>query len=274
MIYIVTALAIEARPLIKHFGLKKTGYNFFREYASGDILLVISGTGKINSACAVSDILSRHQPGSRDAIINFGICGSVDADCNKGETFFINKVVDNDTQRVYYPDIMIDHGMQEAGLRTYSMPVAFDDCKQSEEFVDMEGSGFFQAASHYLGPHSIYVIKILSDFLNETKLDRDFIRQMIESKLYQIETVLYDIKKMLEISEKQLLNQKEQKLISDIKNNLNLTVSQKHLLDDIASQYKIRTNKSLDFLEEYSCKRVTTKHERNKLFGQIKARLT
>src|SRR5690606_39385255 len=72
------------------------------------------------------------------------------------------------------------------------------------------GSGFFQAASHYLGPHSIYVIKILSDFLNETKLDRDFIRQMIESKLYQIETVLYDIKKMLEISEKQLLNRSEE----------------------------------------------------------------
>ena len=59
MLYIVTALYIEAKPLISLFNLKKDNiYTKFQVFSNKNIKLIISGTGKIKSATALTYLIS------------------------------------------------------------------------------------------------------------------------------------------------------------------------------------------------------------------------
>ena len=68
MVGIVVAYFKEAKPLIDCFNLKKTN-DKFSIYENGQISLIISNQGKINSAIATTYLLSTRKISH---IINFG----------------------------------------------------------------------------------------------------------------------------------------------------------------------------------------------------------
>jgi hypothetical protein len=144
VINIVTALKIEAKPIIEHFKLKP-GNGI---YKNEKINLIITGQGKIKSAINTALLLSRFQLPT----VNFGICGSNKYDVNQG--FFIHKIIDTDTSFEYYPDFFKDNSET---LHTVS--------KINKYFplTDMEASGFFEACYKFLNVDDIIVYKIVSD---------------------------------------------------------------------------------------------------------------
>jgi spore photoproduct lyase len=71
MIYIVTALAGEAIPLINAFKLKKDlSFTKFDLFKNDEIRLIVSGIGKIRSSIATTYLLVKNSPSSDDRILN------------------------------------------------------------------------------------------------------------------------------------------------------------------------------------------------------------
>ena len=74
MLYIVTALYIEAKPLISLFNLKKdNSYTKFQVFSNENVKLIISGTGKVKSATALTYLISKEDIKKNDYIVNIWI---------------------------------------------------------------------------------------------------------------------------------------------------------------------------------------------------------
>ncbi|MDK2907020.1 MAG: hypothetical protein PWQ66_981, partial [Petrotoga sp.] len=163
MLYIISAMDIEARAIIKYLNLKKTTDRPFETYQNEEVHLVISGVGKINAAGATSyllkDTLKSYTP--NDYAINIGICGSLNNKFNVGDLVLVNKVVDYERKRKYYTDILVKHNQKEGSIQ--SIDTLHSNYEFEEDLVDMESSAFFEIASKFLSVHQVYVLKIVSD---------------------------------------------------------------------------------------------------------------
>ena len=90
MIHIVVALAQEAKPLIKHWKLKRSA-QFSNLYFCADKLLVISGMGTVKSAAALGFLVGL--TGQKDIPkLNVGIAGHPTRAL--GSMWAVNKIVD------------------------------------------------------------------------------------------------------------------------------------------------------------------------------------
>ncbi|AOR23345.1 hypothetical protein [Clostridium taeniosporum] len=52
-----------------------------------------------------------------DLIINIGLYGSKNKNLQIGQTFLYNKIIDNDTKRTYYTDILFKHTLKKEVLK-------------------------------------------------------------------------------------------------------------------------------------------------------------
>ena len=160
MINIVTALKIEAAPIIEYFNLKATG----EIYQNNEINLIVTGSGKVKSAINTALLLQK----KTYPTINIGIAGS-----NKhpvGSGFFIHKITDTDTDFEYYPDFFEEPSEE---IFTISKPQKYFP------LVDMESSGFFEAAYKFLSVEKIILYKIVSDTPNKP-FNKDIVPKLIK----------------------------------------------------------------------------------------------
>jgi hypothetical protein len=146
---------MEASPLIEYYKLSgvKTSFQCYSNEKSG-VFLIISGVGKVRSAVATAFALNYNHDGF---IVNFGFCGCSPVQ-DTGILVIANKITDFDTKKSYYPDILFEHNMEEVELvcvpHVQKKPVGF---------IDMESSGFYQAAVSFVKSHETAVIKLTSD---------------------------------------------------------------------------------------------------------------
>lgn len=177
---IVSALYAEASLLKEHLNLKEKhllkGFSCFQN-PEGNIILVISGTGKIRMAAAVSSAL---QVFDCDQLILFSSCAGLRKQ-KPGNTYLIHKVTDLEAGISWYPDLLITSDLPEASLLcgdlSYGVRQKKRDLKEPylpEEFLkdlscaeydlyDMDTSGAVLTAEKFLGPHQITVIKTVTD---------------------------------------------------------------------------------------------------------------
>ena len=150
---LITALSVEAKPLIEHYKLSSINNRYFRIYEGNDIILIISGVGKIKSSIATTYILSQIDNLDRCVALNIGLCGTQDRSHNRGTPILVNKVRDRDTGYEYFPDILFSHNMIEGGVETHSVLVSLENQPPIEEkFVDMEASGFLKGRVLFTTP--------------------------------------------------------------------------------------------------------------------------
>jgi hypothetical protein len=222
MTIIVTALSVEATPLIKYFDLKLIYNKPFNIYQNENISLIISGIGSLNSAMATTFVLSKIDD-NIDKIINFGICGAKrDDNISIGDIFLINKIVDFNSKKEFFPDILLKHNFKENSITTFDKPV--DTYLQFDTtLVDMEVYGFVQASLKFLSTYQIMVIKIVSDFLEPIKFNKDFILDLITDKLEFIDEFI----QKYQIDDSQILSDSDKIKIDTIANNLKLSFTQK-----------------------------------------------
>lgn len=208
MIYIVTAMYAEAHTLITYFHLKKeisqTHFQVFLN-KEANLCLIITGTGSVPAAAAVSSICTEYAAGCGDFLLNVGVCaqiqtnkqhtiqtffapddnnGKAEHDCQQGKIFLCSKIKEQITGKTFYPDILYRHPFTEAPIVTGAKPYKNAEQMETEDtacyLYDMEAAAIYQAGSYYLGPHQMSFLKIVSDNGNTGEVTSAQIEYLVE----------------------------------------------------------------------------------------------
>ncbi|MDD1641498.1 MAG: hypothetical protein LUQ68_08440 [Methylococcaceae bacterium] len=120
-IFIYTALPCEAKPLVEHFGLKKdVSVQPFAVYLNHDICLTVTGLGKSAMAAGVAYTQALFAKVEHPVILNIGIAGHKDH--LLGDLFLIDKIIDIDSQKSYYPSLIFTPPCPTDSIQSSSKP--------------------------------------------------------------------------------------------------------------------------------------------------------
>ena len=271
MLYIVTALYIEAKPLISLFNLKKDNtYRKFQVFSNENIKLIISGTGKIKSATALTYLISNKDIKENEYIINIGFIASLNNNSQLGDIVYISKIQNAYSDTTFYPEIIYKHNFLEGSLTTFDKII--DNKIENIEYIDMEAYGFFQTASIFFKKDKIIVLKIISDILKENVKDRilfDFEDDNLFNESYK---KIYDfLLKFVNIptDSRNNFNNNEQDLIKKVLENLKLSDTMTYELFNILKYLKIKYG-NIDILKKYENIEINSKVQGKKIFEEIK----
>lgn len=164
---VIMATLLEAEPFIAALGMEKINEGPLAVYRKGEIVLVISGIGKVNAAVATTWCCSLFHPAR---LLNLGAAGATGSSHPLGAIYHIRKVIEYDRPllrssgpHVHTPEVL--PGFTEATLATQDRPVIDADHRRQVsavgELVDMEGSAVIQAGRRF-GTRSL-LFKFVSD---------------------------------------------------------------------------------------------------------------
>ncbi len=258
MLLICTALYAEARPLIDYYSLKKnTAITKFQVFQNGEIKLVITNTGSIAAAVAVSYLCTLYPPGASDFLINLGICGSGSKRNAVGSLFFINKITEEITNRSFYPDVLFRHPFKENNLITCNRIIRDTDFCMTEEqtdfnLFDMEASGIYQAASYFYQPHQVSFLKIVSDYGIKDNPTSGKITGLIEKNTKDVIEWLHILTNIKggKIPEGEIFNPQEESYIKEMAKQLHCTASMEIQLKQLLHYYKLEHGGFKELLDE------------------------
>ncbi len=154
---LIVALPAEAKPLRRHFGLRRDPrHSAFPIHAADDIRLIISGPGKCRAAAACG-YLSAARPAESTRWLNIGIAGHADAAI--GETVLIDEVIDRGSGRQW----QLRHAGEQAPTRLHTLDKPTGDYPD-DALIDMEAAGVLHALTAAQTPiDTIHIIKTVSD---------------------------------------------------------------------------------------------------------------
>lgn len=275
MILLTLALHPEARPLIARFRLQQdTTSHAIPVFRRDDLVLAVSGVGKLRAAIATTYLISRTNAPHECVALNIGIAGCTQ-DVGQGpiaigHLFLAHKLVEASSGREFFPDILTKSDLAEATVTTVDRPLLrSSNTGIAEGLVDMEATGFFLAAATFLPPHQIGCLKIVSDFLETERFDKAWVSTLIEAQLEDIERII-NVYRELASFDVEVLDAGEQELLTKIRVALRLTASQSKGLTDAARGYKLRKGSSLPDLTAFTQCQVTTKQESKTLFDRLR----
>ena len=268
MLYIVTALYIEAKPLISLFNLKKdNSYTKFQVFSNEDVKLIISGTGKVKSATALTYLISKEDIKKNDYIANIGFVAS-NKNSQLGDIVYVSKIQNAYSDFDFYPEMIYKHNFLEGSLTTFDSIV--EKKIENIEYIDMEAYGFFQTASIFFKKDKIMVLKIVSDILKNKAEDRilvDFKDENLFSESYNnIYKFLVNFKTVNDDSDFTIT---EQELIKKVLENLRLSDTMTYELFNILKYLKIKYG-NIDILKKYENIEASSKVQAKKFFEEIK----
>lgn len=175
---IYCALYPEAQEIIQTFQLKKEhGRTHFQVFTdeTGTLRLVITGIGAIAAASAVVEISTLFPPKETDLLLNFGTCAAAEG-IPVGEVLLCNKLTEQCSGRIFYPDMLYRHPFGEAEMVSCGKVMSREEISRGELsqeageriLYDMEASAIYQAASYSYGPHQMLFLKVVSDHGGES----------------------------------------------------------------------------------------------------------
>lgn len=272
MIFLAAALYNEAKIFIEKFSLKRCSeINKFQVFKNEDIVLVITGTGGINAACACTYVISRFNVEKYDTFINVGICGSISKNVALGKTILVNKIMDGDSKKTFYPDILFEHPFLEGSIESFSGPVKYKQDVKAD-FVDMESAGFFQSVSKFIPPHRIYCIKIVSDYMENCKITGDDVKKLLRMASTSIVNWIMQLKNSA-IRANNILDGRDMDYIEDTAASLKLSTTMKHELKKLSTNYKVLGGNLVLALEPFTQIMCESKQEGKIYFEQLKKQL-
>ncbi len=267
----VVALPGEARPLVEHYVLKRDMSDSpFPIFRGDNMTLVVSGIGKVKAAAATSYALSMRGPFSNLSIINIGIAGAArECGAKIGDLFVINKIVDNGSGREFFPDMLLAAGIEETTVTTFDHAVTLSTPRVPlDGLVDMEASGFQEAASIFLPPHNIACIKIVSDHLDGSPMKKRTVEQLVAGHLTEIEKYVTAMSNLA--GNDGTLDRETCEWIDHVSRFLRLTFSQKNLLQGWTSDYLHYKGVPLPDIEMTRGEPVKTKQEGKRRLAEIR----
>jgi len=164
------ALKHEAKPIIEYFKLQCIQTKPYKIYKKEDIILSVCGMGMENTL-HVKEIFQKYEI---NKAINIGIAGCKDKNIEIGSLFCTNHKIDF----INYAD-----------LTTVNEPLD-NKKKLKTTLVDMEAEHFISTCKEFLDIKDIYVLKVVSDYLNTTIPKKEFVWKIIEKNLKSISKVV------------------------------------------------------------------------------------
>jgi nucleoside phosphorylase len=162
MIVIHTALLCEAQSVIEKYKLIKVNSDP-KIYKNDFLLVVIGGIGELNTLKCLEYIYKNYNV---QKIFNIGIVGCSDKEIEVGELFCTNKKLES---------------LKYMELKTVQTPqIVYDE---ESILYDMEGSYFLEVSQKYLKNEDIFVLKVVSDHLDDTILPKDKVKKLIQNSL-------------------------------------------------------------------------------------------
>lgn len=274
MIYFLTALYYEAKDIISHYKMKKVIKSTrFQVFKGNNELLIISGTSPMKAVVAATYLLNCFEYNEDDIFVNLGTCGSVTNNFCKGEVFLCNKLINSYSKRTFYPDMLFEHHFKEAALESFSQ-VIDKDIRQNinADIVDEEGAFVYEAASMFLKPHNIHIIKIVSDILNPGSVKADEIEELMLDNMPKIYAWLEDRTKV-KFQNKDIITKEECDVLRILSEKVKLTCAMNIQLEKLSRQYKIRNGHVIDIIKKYTKLQCQSKNEGKRIFGQLKTTL-
>ncbi len=157
--FIYTALECEAKTLIRQFALKKdTAVHPFSIYRNEEMVLTVTGMGKVAMAAGVAYSQAMFGSVSLPIMLNIGIAGH--KTLKLGELIIASKVIDTESGRVFYPQLIGHDWPQSATLRTTTLA---NTTYSAEGLNDMEASAFYETAVKFSSCELIHCLKLVSD---------------------------------------------------------------------------------------------------------------
>jgi len=193
MVGVIAALAVEGTVFRRAWGLKSLDAEGpFRCYGDEEKILIVSGTGKVRCASAVSWLVTRFPALREGVLINAGIAGSKTHQI--GTVHLIQTAADTASGKRFYPDILFAHPYGEAALHTVDRPsAALLEGMGAADLVDMEGAAFLEAAQLFLPCHRSHIVKVVSDNLSPEKVDRGDIPRLMENVLPAVAHIIESV---------------------------------------------------------------------------------
>ena len=267
---VIVSLRSEAKPLIERWKLKPLQRNQIEErfqlFYNDGIYLAISKVGKLASAIATTALLTtlpRKQP--TPIVCNVGIAGSSIKSLLPGTLAYIHKVTDTASRTRYYPDILLKHHLYEAPLETHDSPVT--NPPKHETLVDMEGSGFMQAALHFVAPSALVVLKVVSDMCDGTRILPADATRHIEANVDTIHRIIDTMREQL--PEPLHISESEATLIDTLIAHGQLSRAQQIELSRCIRALKAQQRPFIAILERFLQTPIESKQSRNSSYRQL-----
>jgi nucleoside phosphorylase len=272
-IVVIAALMSEAAPLIDKWGLKPVRnaalLERFQTFSRDGRYVAVSGIGKLKSATATSVLTTALNQEDEPLLINIGLAGARPAHAQRGDLFVVNKVRDVSTNTRFYPDILVRHPVRESALDTHDHPVTTPPAEPI--LVDMEASGFMQAATSIVSPSAVLVLKVVSDGCDGQRLTPADATSLIEARLDVIDTVIAsshaELKSAPTLSTNELAN------LEQLITMAHFSQSQRLELSRSLVAFKARGGTVSDILASCTEQEVSAKHARRALFDELMNRL-
>ncbi|MCK5736572.1 MAG: hypothetical protein KAH21_08845, partial [Spirochaetaceae bacterium] len=187
-ILIHTALYSEAKPIIAHFSLRQyetRPFKIFRGTApgGGQLNLIVSGLGKLNCRNALIHYYNGHKTGRIKIALNIGMAGCNNDDIPVGSVFCTHGEI---------PGIPI------LPLQTVDKPAVHLNYEGSC-LVDMEADYFLETSKAYVSAGKLYVVKVVSDYLEDTIKPSGDIFRLIGDSISSWEMILDDYPEKMEL---------------------------------------------------------------------------
>jgi len=243
---IVIALHPEAKPLIEYYHLRKITHIDmpFTIYVNKEktIYLIISGIGKIKIATATTFLYMWTGSKSHSTFLNIGLAGSKQFALEEG--VLIHKITEMSTHKNGYPFVTPIKIKNQATLMTYDTP---QKDYPMTGLMDMEGSAFFQTATHFVSVEQVQLFKVVSDADEKSLLaiNHDQASQWINKNLKQI-ALLADYLISLSSQENQI--NMDDDLLEKFKTQWHFTYSQLLQLKKNLRHWRLH-NRNLDVLD-------------------------
>lgn len=268
MIYIATAMREEAKKIIEYYNLKKdSSVKKFQVFRNDNVTLFITGIGFVNGLVATTHLLTIENINSSDILVNIGIGGAKDPKRFQiGDVVVTNKVIDRTNEIEFYPDMVFAHSFKEGTLETFLHPCTKSD-EMDGDIADMEGAGVVKAGSYFMDSSQIFVLKIVSDYLEfKNPIDVD---HLIESNMIHIDSWLRDIDDFLKQSQCEY-DEDERKTVEKFMERLRFTKSMESECLTLIKYWKLSGKNVNLLLGKYIGREIKEKKEVKKILDEIR----
>lgn len=194
MLFIVCALACEAKPLISHFHLKNVREpSPFPLYANDSIALIVSGVGKLQCAAAIGYLQGVMGNRQHTAWLNVGIAGHASFELGKG--ILAHQIIDQMSKRSYYPTFVVDRPVETSTIWTVDKP---EIIYAGDAVFDMEAAAFWSVASRFATAELIHCYKIISDNRQSgtSYLNKEQVGKLVQAHVNSIETFILSLQQL------------------------------------------------------------------------------
>lgn len=158
-VFIYVALPCEAKPLVDYFTLKKeVSIQPFAVYSNADVCLTVTGVGKSAMAAGVAYTQALFAAVQQPVLLNIGVAGHRDNAI--GDLYLVDKIIDVDSQRNYYPPLLGKALCPSSAIQTSSVPQLNYD---HADLCDMEAAAFYETAIRFTCSELSQCLKVISD---------------------------------------------------------------------------------------------------------------